>query len=84
VRVRVRGEAAEAGETARRAPAPAVAPVRIRARRGTRFLRADLEAGQRIHGAARIEELSGTTWIPAGWAADVLVDGTLRLRRRGR
>ncbi len=61
-----------------------VAPLRsVRTRRVDRRAvhRADLDPGARLRGPARIDELSGTTWVPKGWQADVLADGVLRLGR---
>jgi N-methylhydantoinase A len=41
--------------------------------------RAALRPGHRIIGPAVLIEYSATTWIPDGWAADVLADGALRI-----
>ncbi len=64
--------------------AEALEPSRFRARPRGHVQRDGLTAGTRVIGPARIEELSGTTWVPGGWAADVLGDRTLRLRRAQR
>jgi N-methylhydantoinase A len=79
VRLRVRGEGVERASGRRRRAASE--PQRVRAVRGARHERSDLEAGCRVRGPARIEERSGTTWVARGWVADVLADGTLRMRK---
>ncbi len=82
VRVRVRGEGATS--VARGATQARTSGGRVRARRGSVFQRADLRPRDRVRGPARIEELSGTTWVPRGWSADVLSAGALRLMRGAR
>ena len=57
-------------------------PVRRKGRGVPGVQRAQLAPARRVVGPLRIEELSGTTWVPAGWIAEVLGEGTLRLRRR--
>jgi N-methylhydantoinase A len=46
---------------------------------GTRVWRRDLRADDRILGPAVIQEYSGTTWVPPGWAVVVDVWGSLHL-----
>jgi N-methylhydantoinase A len=58
-----------------------VPTVRLRTRAGGTLARASLAPGARVRGPARLEELTGTTWVPRGWWAEVLGDGVLRLRR---
>ena len=87
VRIRVRGEGREAGSGHRSRRAPAVrrfTTKRIRRDSQGRGVvqRDDLGAGARVHGPLRIDELTGTTYVPDGWTAEVLGDRTLRLRRR--
>ncbi len=82
VRVRVRGEGSE--EPLQRRKRTVKQPPRFRVQAGRRHVRDVLEPGQRVRGPARIAELSGTTWVPKGWDADVLADRTLRLRRSRR
>lgn len=81
VRLRVRGEGLERSSPRRRAR---TAKPRVRTVRGAQHQRDELKAGMRVQGPARVEELSGTTWVPRGWRADVLADGTLRLQRAPR
>ena len=89
MRLRVRGEGHE-GPLERVGPlARGVVPRRFRTqplRRAGRgppgVARASLSAGRRLVGPVRVEELSGTTWIPAGWVGETLNDGSLRLRRK--
>jgi N-methylhydantoinase A len=76
VRVSARGR----GE----APLPPPAPRRrgtLRRGKGV-VARADLATGAVVLGPSRVEETTGTTWVPAGWRAEVLPDGVLRLEAR--
>ena len=77
VRMRVRGTGRD---TAARKQAIGKPP-RARVVKTRAALRDELAIGARIHGPARIDEHSGTTWVPGGWQADVRADGSLRLRR---
>jgi len=81
VRLRVRGEGRETrahGGARLREPAR----YRTRAVRGKQILtRSSLAVGTRVRGPQRIDEISGTTWVPRGWVAEVPADGLLRLRR---
>lgn len=40
-----------------------------------------LEPGDRVHGPARLDERTSTTWVAAGWRADVRPGGALELTR---
>ena len=75
LRVRGQGQESEAGADA----LPPAASRRRRAHTGPRALRDTLAPGARLLGPCRIEEPSGTTWVPGGWAAQVLGDRTLCL-----
>ncbi len=87
VRLRVRGEGwetvdADAGVrvlarprfTTRRLTRPKRGPARL--------MRADLAPGRRVVGPVRIEERTGTTFVPPDWFAGGLDDGTLRMEPR--
>ncbi len=85
VRVRVRGEGDDHPE-ARHDETRVPAPRRVRTRRMSRDRRGlavcardDLRPGDRVRGPARIDETSGTTYVPAGWRAMCLGDGTLHI-----
>jgi N-methylhydantoinase A len=43
------------------------------------YARADLLAGHTIAGPSIVTEYSATTWVPVGWRASVLADGSLVL-----
>ena len=77
VRVRVRG----VGRDAPRRRVADLAPLRARRVRARSAWRDELAPGARLLGPARIDEHSGTTYVPEAWQADVLADATLRLRR---
>jgi N-methylhydantoinase A len=46
------------------------------------YERAGLGIGQRIAGPAIVNQMDTTTWIPAGWSAQVVPSGALVLERR--
>ena len=77
VRVRVHGQGRESPLD----EAPLGRAPRTRVVDSRRALREKLVPGARVVGPARIDEHSGTTWVPGGWQADVRADGALRLRR---
>lgn len=82
VRVRVRGAGYEQANAVSR-PGRRVGGAQGVLRRARPHVdRAVLEAGDRVRGPVRIEERTGTTWVPRGWEASV-VDrtGTLCLER---
>lgn len=74
-RVRCRGP----GEPPPAGTAPAGRPLRMEG--GTRE-REGLPAGSMVAGPASLLEYSGTTFVPEGWKATVLSDGTLALAKR--
>ena len=81
VRLRVRGEGTDA-PTPRRARLREPARYRTRTVRARQALpRAALAKGTRVRGPVRLDEDSATSWVPAGWAAEVPREGVLRLRR---
>ncbi len=86
-RVRVRGEGWEdehrAAVRRKRTEPPAWKrkPLSRRGRKIPALRRETLDAGHRVTGPVRIEELSGTTFVPTDWRCECLTDGTLRLRR---
>ena len=50
-----------------------------RSLRAQRVRRRDLRAGHRVEGPAVVQEYSGTTWVPPGWALEVDAWGCLHL-----
>lgn len=79
--------------TGRVARARSVSPVaeretRVRYRgervRARLLHRAALAAGRRIEGPAVVHEYSATLWLPPGWSAEALADGSLSARRSPR
>jgi N-methylhydantoinase A len=72
-----------------RAHGPSAPPPPSRAPEGTPVsaaggvhLREALPAGSTVAGPASVIEYSATTFVPAGWVAEVLGDGTLRILPR--
>ncbi len=62
----------------------AVAPVVYRSESGEALViaRDSLKAGDRVTGPSLITETASTTWLQAGWAADVLSNGSLLLQKQ--
>ena len=80
VRLRVRGAGLERPPAA---AASAVAPAARGRRRDARggLARDTLAPGDHVPGPGRIEERTGTTWVPAGWTARCVGTGELMLER---
>ncbi|MHC5010940.1 MAG: hydantoinase/oxoprolinase family protein [Planctomycetota bacterium] len=80
VGVRARGEGWEE-KTGIRAAARRAGRTTPRAKRSARahLLRRDLDPGVRLAGPLRVEERTGTTWVPGGWTLEVLPGRELRL-----
>ena len=86
VRIRVRGEGRT---TRRRRSRPDELATRYRTLRlrgplrgASSVDRTRLTQGTRVHGPVRIDEHTGTTWVPDGWTASAPLDGILRIERR--
>lgn len=90
VRVRVRGEghATDAAGARSRKPAtpkPRRAPTpKTEAGRVRSLQRTQLAPGMTAAGPLRVDEHSGTTFVPTGWRLRCLADGTLEIRRSAR
>ncbi|MDJ0972867.1 MAG: hydantoinase/oxoprolinase family protein [Planctomycetota bacterium] len=87
VRLRVRAEGDD-HPGARPSDAHVAAPRHVRTRRLARdakgvgtCARSTLSPGDRVRGPARIDEVSGTSFVPDGWSAVCLGDAALRIGR---
>lgn len=87
VRIRVRGEGRERGsghraQRVREVRRFTTKSVRRKGRVLPHLSRDALGPGARCHGPLRVDERTGTTFVPEGWTLETLGDGTLRIRRR--